>query len=238
VIVVSLLLIVVSGGLLAAGVSSAADSLVITSIGLSLLAAGSLFLGIRQQRDALEQAVAGGRNPGPLPKPAVGAATVARPVSAAEDEPTVSSGVRLAGADVTEVLAAAGTRVPGQTRRSGSRAGVATEDPPGLAETGFAADGFVDTNFAGTGFAADGFAGDDEDPADEPSPEPVLATEVARLSQLGDEVFVVDGRPRYHLASCPHLAGRESQPLPVGEAVELGFTGCGRCAAATTLLGR
>jgi hypothetical protein len=220
VIVVSLLLIVVSGGLLAAGVSSGADGLVITSIGLSLLAAGSLFLGIRQQRDALEQAVAGGRNPGPLPQPAVGAATVARPVSAAEDEPTVPSGVRLAavGADVTEVLAAAGTRVPGQTRRSGSRAGVATEDPPGTVQ----------------GATTD----DDEDPADEPPPEPVLASEVGRLSQLGDEVIVVDGRPRYHLASCPHLAGRESQPLPVSEAIELGFTGCGECAAATTLLGR
>jgi hypothetical protein len=220
VIVVSLLLIVVSGGLLAAGVSSGADGLVITSIGLSLLAAGSLFLGIRQQRDALEQAVAGGRNPGPLPQPAVGAATVARPVSAAEDEPTVPSGVRLAavGADVTEVLAAAGTRVPGQTRRSGSRAGVATEDPPGTVQ----------------GATTD----DDEDPADEPPPEPVLASEVGRLSQLGDEVIVVDGRPRYHLASCPHLAGRESQPLPVREAIELGFTGCGECAAATTLLGR
>ena len=79
-IVVSLLLIVVSGGLLAGGVSSGADGLVITSIGLSLLAAGSLFLGIRQQRDALERAVAGNRGGGLglLPSmPAVGAAVVA-----------------------------------------------------------------------------------------------------------------------------------------------------------------
>ena len=46
-------------------------------------------------------------------------------------------------------------------------------------------------------------------------------------------VVVVDGRPRYHLAGCPHLVGREPEPLPVAEAVELGFTPCAHCAPAT-----
>jgi hypothetical protein len=78
----------------------------------------------------------------------------------------------------------------------------------------------------------------DDDPPGEPPAEPVLASEVSRLAQRDDEVLVVDGRPRYHLESCSHLAGRDAQPLPVSEAVELGFTGCAECAAATTLLGQ
>jgi hypothetical protein len=78
----------------------------------------------------------------------------------------------------------------------------------------------------------------DDDPPGEPPAEPVLASEVSRLAQRDDEVLVVDGRPRYHLQSCPHLAGHDTQPLPVSEAVELGFTGCAVCAAATTLLGQ
>ena len=60
--------------------------------------------------------------------------------------------------------------------------------------------------------------------------------EALRVADLPDEVRVVDGRPRYHLASCPHLVGREHEPLPVAEAVELGFTPCARCAPATALL--
>ena len=47
---------------------------------------------------------------------------------------------------------------------------------------------------------------------------------------------MVDGRPRYHLADCAHLLGREHEPLPVAEAVELGFTPCARCAPDTALL--
>ena len=47
---------------------------------------------------------------------------------------------------------------------------------------------------------------------------------------------MVDGRPRYHLTDCPHLRGRPSEPLPVSEAVELGFTPCGRCEPDDALL--
>jgi hypothetical protein len=49
------------------------------------------------------------------------------------------------------------------------------------------------------------------------------------------DVFVVDGRPRYHLVDCPHLAGREQIPLPVSEAREAGFTPCSLCKPDTTL---
>jgi hypothetical protein len=49
---------------------------------------------------------------------------------------------------------------------------------------------------------------------------------------------VIDGRPRYHLPGCVHLLGREHESLPVGEAVELGFSPCGLCEPDSTLLAR
>lgn len=77
--------------------------------------------------------------------------------------------------------------------------------------------------------AADAARADDEDPADEPPPQRVSPADGVRISQLVAEVLVVDGRPRYHLGDCASLDGRITEPLPVNEAVELGFTSCGMC---------
>ncbi|MEU6203614.1 hypothetical protein ABZ814_08500 [Micromonospora musae] len=89
-------------------------------------------------------------------------------------------------------------------------------------------------------------AADDESPPpatgpagaydDEPGAQPVTPAEASRVARLSDEVHVVDGRPRYHLADCAHLDGRAHEPLPAAEAVELGFTPCARCTPATALL--
>lgn len=76
-----------------------------------------------------------------------------------------------------------------------------------------------------------GVSGDDE-----PAAQDVTPAEAARVARLDAEVRVVDGRPRYHLADCAHLVGREHEPLPVAEAVELGFTPCAHCAPDTALL--
>jgi hypothetical protein len=92
----------------------------------------------------------------------------------------------------------------------------------------------------------DAYADDDEDddeefeddPADEPPAQRVAPAEAARVAQLDDDVLVIDGRPRYHLPGCVHLLGREHESLPVGEAVELGFTPCGLCEPDGTLLAR
>ncbi|TDB72336.1 hypothetical protein [Micromonospora sp. KC723] len=73
-------------------------------------------------------------------------------------------------------------------------------------------------------------------PDDEPEVQRVSPADAARVARLDAEVRVVDGRPRYHLASCPHLFGRDDEPLPVFEAVSLGFTPCAACAPDTTLL--
>ena len=40
----------------------------------------------------------------------------------------------------------------------------------------------------------------------------------------------------YHLRGCVHLLGRENEPLPVGEAIELGFTPCSVCEPNSAIL--
>ncbi|MBY8872763.1 hypothetical protein K7640_13055 [Micromonospora sp. PLK6-60] len=89
---------------------------------------------------------------------------------------------------------------------------------------------------AAAGASATGRAPTPADPDDEPPPEPVTPERAALVAGLVDEVRVVDGRPRYHLAGCRHLLGRDDEALPVAEAVELGFTPCGRCTPDTVLL--
>jgi hypothetical protein len=77
---------------------------------------------------------------------------------------------------------------------------------------------------------------DDEDPPDEPVAQRVAPADAARIARLSTEVLVIDGRPRYHVAGCVHLLGRPHEPLPVNEAVELGFSPCGLCEPDSALL--
>jgi hypothetical protein len=70
---------------------------------------------------------------------------------------------------------------------------------------------------------------DADDPDDEPLPQAVRPADAVRVARMPTEVLVIDGRPRYHLADCPHLVGRLTEALPVSEAVELGFSPCGLC---------
>lgn len=76
----------------------------------------------------------------------------------------------------------------------------------------------------------------DDDPSDEPPVEVVTSEQAALVAELHADVVVVDERPRYHLATCVHLIDRETQVLPVREAVELGFTPCAMCEPDTALL--
>ncbi|MEU9508160.1 hypothetical protein AB0D32_18005 [Micromonospora sp. NPDC048170] len=102
--------------------------------------------------------------------------------------------------------------------------GTGWRQPPGPPVT----DGDVPAAAPGAGGAV---SYDDEPPAQDVTP-----IEAARVARLDAGVRVVDGRPRYHLADCPHLTLREHEPLPVAEAVDLGFTPCARCAPVTALL--
>jgi hypothetical protein len=76
----------------------------------------------------------------------------------------------------------------------------------------------------------------DEDPPDEPSSQHVSPADAARVARMSTDVLVIDGRPRYHQPGCVHLLGRESEPLPVREAVDLGFSPCGLCEPDSALL--
>ncbi|SFW76692.1 hypothetical protein [Amycolatopsis australiensis] len=89
-------------------------------------------------------------------------------------------------------------------------------------------------------------AGDLGDPADTPEPaaetesepgeEETPADDVAVLADLEDEVVVVDEHPRYHLRTCAWLGTRDTIPIGVGEARQLGFTPCDRCRPDATLV--
>ena len=70
---------------------------------------------------------------------------------------------------------------------------------------------------------------DEGDPPDEPPAQRVAPADAAAVARLAARVRVIDGRPRYHSDGCLHLLGRESETLPVREAVELGFTPCSQC---------
>ena len=79
---------------------------------------------------------------------------------------------------------------------------------------------------------------DADDPDDEPLPQAVRPADAVRVARMPAEVLVVDGRPRYHMADCPHLVGKLTEPLPVAEAVELGFSPCGLCRPVDRLVAR
>jgi hypothetical protein len=84
-------------------------------------------------------------------------------------------------------------------------------------------------DLGGAGLSDEFAEADADDPDDEPLPQSVQPADAVRVARMDAEVLVVDGRPRYHLADCPHLVGRLTEPIPVNEAVELGFSPCGLC---------
>jgi hypothetical protein len=75
-----------------------------------------------------------------------------------------------------------------------------------------------------------------EPTVDEPTEQRMTSIESAALMRLDTEVAVVDGRPRFHHSACSHLTGRDHEPLPVSEALELGFTPCAMCRPVSRLL--
>jgi len=43
------------------------------------------------------------------------------------------------------------------------------------------------------------------------------------------DVWVIDGRPRYHLESCAIIQGQDAEPIPLAQATEDGFMPCSLC---------
>ena len=81
-------------------------------------------------------------------------------------------------------------------------------------------------------------AGEHPTAGGEPAVEDVAVGDALRVAQLADDVVVVDGHPRYHLAGCPTLAGAPPVPLAVSAARRAGFTPCAVCGPDRTLLAR
>ena len=71
--------------------------------------------------------------------------------------------------------------------------------------------------------------GTNRDDQQEPAEEDTDASDALVVSELTDEVLVLDERPRYHLAGCDWVGERPTIPLPVNEARQLGFTPCSFC---------
>jgi len=76
----------------------------------------------------------------------------------------------------------------------------------------------------------------EDDPPGEPPQQLVSPADAKLVARLDSAVFVVDGRPRYHRANCAFLRSRETEALPVRQALELGFTPCGRCEPDSALI--
>jgi len=136
---------------------------------------------------------------------------------APEDESSTRSGE--AGGDGGEVSAT--TDATDDAEEAAEKAGDTTGKPQAGSDTEAAA-----------GPAAAGL------PADLPGEEETDAADVLIVCELSDEVLVIDEQPRYHLAACGWLTGKETIPIAVSEARELGFTPCARCRPDATLAER
>jgi len=265
VIVGSVLLILVAVGLLVGGVVDGSNPLIVGSMAATVIAAIVLVIGVRQSADEDDDPDAPADNtptqvfPSPF-REAIDAARRSRwdrfrrgsqadAVSGAEPTQPVPGEPISRGA----IPAQAGTRrevsepTPGGVRPGDSSMQTGSSIPTGSESTTDTASedaGLIAAGRDGMASAApafddrydddDGF--DDEIPADEPAAESVSLDDAARVAALSQEVLVIDGRPRYHLPHCVHLMGRDSEPLPIAEAIELGFTPCALCEPDTNLL--
>jgi len=225
--------------LLVVGLTGGSSILLTISIGASLLAAVALVVGARQV--AANRATADVGRAGPR--------TSAAPRTAGQSGPGVAYGPPLAGHDVPV------QHVPSTVGNGGTGWRQPPEPPfdpdapfePEPAPAGGTAARSSPVSPApsplvspASPFAARADEVPDvpaaDPPAEEPAEQAITSAEAALVARLPSPVDVVDGRPRYHLASCPHLVGRLPETLPVTEAVELGFTPCATCAPATALL--
>ncbi|MEU0548052.1 hypothetical protein [Micromonospora sp. NPDC005979] len=256
-IVASLLLILVAVVLLVFGLAGGSSTLLTISIAASLLAAVALVVGARQA--AANRASADPGRVGPRDRGAFRTASRAEPGAAygpplAEPDVPVQHVPSTVGdggtgwrqppeppSDPEPAYDVASPYEPAPAADGGARTSPVSPASPFVAraDEAYRADAGAADPLAADPLAADPLAADPlaADPlADEPAEQPITPAEAARISRLPDSVEVVDGRPRYHLAACPHLIGRTPETLPVAEAVELGFTPCAACAPATALL--
>ncbi len=56
-----------------------------------------------------------------------------------------------------------------------------------------------------------------------------LRSQADTIAADPDEVWVIDGRPRYHLGDCAIIKGQDAEPIPYEQATEDGFMPCSLC---------
>jgi hypothetical protein len=130
----------------------------------------------------------------------------------------VRSRRRLAAAPSARPRAA--TKTVAQLAAEAAKAELAAAVLPAVAATASAADSSPADAVPAT-----------SDRHDPPDADPPPASTEAPLRQHGsDDVWVLDGRPRYHLAACRFLlAGGAGEAIPLKQAVADGFTPCSQC---------
>jgi hypothetical protein len=214
VIAASLVLILGAVALLVLGLVNGSSGLLVGSIGTSLLAAVALVVGVRRSASARS----------------LTEHEEAEQFDGDEDDWTYRSAQRAEPA-----RAAVPARGP---ERSTGWADEAAREREPIERAALERTALVEISVPSQALREDEPEGytEDEDPPDEPVAQRVTASDAARVARMTTDVLVIDGRPRYHVAGCVHLLGRPFEPLPVGEAVELGFTPCGLCEPDSALL--
>ncbi|WFE29383.1 hypothetical protein O7623_09410 [Solwaraspora sp. WMMD791] len=238
-IVASLLLILVAVTLLVLGLASGSSMLLVGSIVASLLAAVALVIGARQA--AAARAAEADAADAEVGTPGAGGWPVGY------DEPYVADPDQARSGFPPSATSADAARPAPDPAATFPPVSVTLPDDtvPGAAvpdATATVPASRQPTDGSGPGASpAIGAVGDDPgevdvDPPDEPAAEQTSEAERAVLARIEAEVIVVDGRPRYHLSDCVHLLARPGEPLPVREALELGFTPCSLCGPDRALL--
>jgi hypothetical protein len=229
VIVTSLLLILAAVTLLVLGLVRGSSELLVGSIAASLFAAIALVIGARQSAASRAREVYLGREP-EAGREDLGRVPARERVAAGVPGQSPYDRTGTADATTERFSAVPPQGMPGQEPATppppmGSPASLA---PPPLAD--------VPVEPPMDAGPRDDEIDDEDDPPDEPVRQRVSPADAARVARMSTPVMVVDGRPRYHLPGCVHLLGRDSEPLPVAEAIELGFTPCSLCEPDTSLL--
>lgn len=232
-IVLSGALVLVATALLVIGLAGQGLTLVYASIATSVLAGVLLVVGTlrggREPEAEQAESVAGqqdsGRPQDPVAEPEPAASGV-RVVAAGEPAPSATQGGPV-GLSKQPSDAAGRTGQDDGARLMADPAGPADPVPAVAAEQ----DG---TRVHEAPVARDvtppgGEQDVDADPPVEDDGELLSDVDEAELEEIDTTVLVVSGRPRYHLAGCRYLQGKQADPVDVLDARDEGFTPCGVC---------
>jgi hypothetical protein len=157
----------------------------------------------------------------------------ATPAAAPTAAPSSASSSAAGSAAGTDPEGDTGTATPADTEAGSTETEADAREAPPVTATARREGGTTRTTAAAPASGAAVVASEAD-----PEVEEVEVTDLLLVVDLTDEVLVVDEHPRYHVADCSWLAGRETIPLPVDEARTDGFTPCAVCSPDRTLAER